>query len=202
MSISDLIVVMKSGVVQQTGKPQEVYDDPVNLFVAKFLGTPPINVFEGQIRDHRLYIGEDVVLHIQDAADQEVLVGIRPEGFMLKQDGAFCCKLSGVEVMGRDISVVCTHEKAFGPTVRAIVSAESEAALEHSMSGEQPMSGETSRGTEQPKGIERSQGIEQPKGAAKPGTGGLVRFALKPRKVFLFNKETEERIYFKAKEQG
>ena len=47
MSISDMIVVMKLGVVQQTGKPQEVYDDPTNLFVAKFLGTPPINVFNG-----------------------------------------------------------------------------------------------------------------------------------------------------------
>ena len=48
MSISDMIVVMKLGVVQQIGKPQEVYDDPTNLFVAKFLGTPPINVFDGQ----------------------------------------------------------------------------------------------------------------------------------------------------------
>ena len=43
MSISDMIVVMKLGVVQQIGAPQEVYDNPVNLFVAKFLGTPPIN---------------------------------------------------------------------------------------------------------------------------------------------------------------
>ena len=50
MSISDLIVVMRSGVVQQIGKPQQVYDHPVNLFVAQFLGTPPINVFEGRCR--------------------------------------------------------------------------------------------------------------------------------------------------------
>lgn len=50
MSISDFIVVMKKGVVQQIGKPQDVYDDPDNLFVAKFLGTPPINVFEGTVR--------------------------------------------------------------------------------------------------------------------------------------------------------
>lgn len=41
MSISDMIVVMKAGILQQIGKPQEVYDSPVNLFVAKFLGTPP-----------------------------------------------------------------------------------------------------------------------------------------------------------------
>ena len=54
MSISDLIIVMKDGVVNQIGKPQEVYDDPVNLFVAQFLGTPAINVLEGEIRDEKL----------------------------------------------------------------------------------------------------------------------------------------------------
>ena len=58
MSISDLIVVMREGVVQQIGKPQDVYDEPVNLFVAKFLGTPPINVFEGEIKGGKLFIGE------------------------------------------------------------------------------------------------------------------------------------------------
>ena len=62
MSISDMIVVMKSGVVQQIGKPQDVYDSPVNLFVARFLGTPPINVFEGEIRGQKLYIGENAIL--------------------------------------------------------------------------------------------------------------------------------------------
>ena len=59
MSISDLIVVMKAGVIQQIGKPQEVYDDPANLFVAKFLGTPPINVFEGRIAGGKLFLGDD-----------------------------------------------------------------------------------------------------------------------------------------------
>ena len=49
MSISDVIVVMKDGVLQQTGKPQEVYNDPDNLFVARFLGTPPIR---GQVPRH------------------------------------------------------------------------------------------------------------------------------------------------------
>ena len=66
MSISDMIVVMKDGVVQQIGKPQDVYDSPVNLFVAKFLGTPPINVFEGQIRGGSLYIGENAVLRSEE----------------------------------------------------------------------------------------------------------------------------------------
>ena len=62
MSISDMIVVMKLGIIQQIGKPQDVYDSPVNLFVARFLGTPPINVFEGEVKNGSLFInGEDVL---------------------------------------------------------------------------------------------------------------------------------------------
>ena len=156
MSISDMIVVMKDGVIQQIGKPQEVYDDPVNLFVAKFLGTPPINVFHGLVRGGKLYVGEDAVFSIKSVPDQEVWIGIRPEGFVLQEEGALCCGLSGVEVMGRDISVVSAHPASDTASVRAIISAENKVDL----------------------------------------ASQEVRFALKPGKVFLFHKETEERIHF------
>ena len=56
MSISDIIVVMKLGEIQQIGEPQYVYDEPANLFVAKFLGNPAINTFEGEIKDGKLYV--------------------------------------------------------------------------------------------------------------------------------------------------
>ena len=124
MSISDLIVVMKDGVVQQIGKPQAVYDSPVNLFVAKFLGTPPINVFDGEVKDGHLYIGEEAVLDVPGVADQSVTAAIRPEGFTLSETGALSCDLSRVEVMGRDISVVSTHPKSQNVTIRSIISAE------------------------------------------------------------------------------
>ena len=129
MSISDMIVVMKDGAVQQIGRPQEVYDNPSNLFVAKFLGTPPINVFEGQVRDGRLYLGPDAVLPVRGAVQGAVCAGIRPEGFLLRKDGAFCCDLNGVEVMGRDISVVFAHKASLNPTIRAIVGAENLAEI-------------------------------------------------------------------------
>ena len=96
MSISDMIVVMKLGVVQQVGKPQDIYDDPTNLFVAKFLGTPPINVFSGRIESGKLYIGEDVVLDVKGVNDRAVTVAIRPEGFELDENGAFVCEMSNV----------------------------------------------------------------------------------------------------------
>ena len=159
MSISDMIVVMKLGVVQQIGKPQDVYDDPTNLFVAKFLGTPPINVFNGEVKEEKLYIGGAAVLDVKGVADQLVHVGIRPEGFIPDANGAFECNLSNIEVMGRDVSIVSTHEDSQNPVIRSIVDADNK--------------------------------IEE--GAT------TVRFSLKPHKVFLFNKDSEERVYFEVK---
>ena len=159
MSISDIIVVMKLGVVQQIGEPQSVYDDPTNLFVAKFLGTPPINVLEGKVQDGKVYIGDEAVLSVSGVEDQEVFIGIRPEGFEPAADGAFTCKLNNVEVMGRDSSVVATHPNSANPVVRAIINSD----------------------------IKVDTSAES------------VRFNIKPHKLFLFNKETEARIYFEVK---
>ena len=124
MSISDLIIVMKAGVVNQIGKPQEVYDLPANLFVAQFLGTPAINTLEGEIRGGKLYIGSEAVLDMTGKRDGPVWVGIRPEGFVLDENGPFTCHLERVEVMGRDVSMVCTHEKMTGRNLRAIIPSE------------------------------------------------------------------------------
>ena len=124
MSISDMIVVMKLGVLQQIGKPQDVYDDPANLFVAKFLGTPPINVFSGEVKGGKLYVGGAAVLDVAGVADQAVTVGIRPEGFVPCEDGALACEVSNIEVMGRDVSVVSRHAASLNPVVRSIVDAD------------------------------------------------------------------------------
>ena len=167
MSISDLIIVMKDGVVQQIGKPQEVYDSPANLFVAKFLGTPPINVFDGRIRDGRLWIGGDAVLDLKGVMDQEVYVGIRPEGFVLNDKGALGCTLRGVEVMGRDISVVSVNDAAAGPAVRSIVGAEDRLTQE----------------------------------ARHKPEGSPIRFDVLPRKVFLFDRRTEEKIDYEVRQR-
>ena len=132
MSISDCIVVMKDGLVQQTGRPQQVYDDPCNLFVAKFLGTPQINVFHGLCKNGGIYLNDQRIICAKDLSDQELYIGIRPEGFILQEDGPLSCKLSGVEVMGRDISVVSTHPACEAPAIRSIISAESKVDLSSS----------------------------------------------------------------------
>ena len=157
MSISDLIVVMKLGIVQQIGKPQLIYDDPINLFVAKFLGTPPINVFEGEIREGKLFIGDAAVLEVgDDVEDRSVFVGVRPEGFIPDENGALVCNLSNVEVMGRDVSVVSTHPNMASVTIRSIIDADYK--------------------------VDKSS--------------ETISYSLKPHKVFVFDRETEERIYF------
>ena len=123
MSISDMIVVMKDGIVQQIGQPQDVYDSPVNLFVATFLGTPPINVFDGEVKGGKLYIGSAAVCDTPGVSDQKVSVGIRPEGFVLDDKGPFEVRLTRVEVMGRDTSVVSTHPASRNAMIRAIIPA-------------------------------------------------------------------------------
>ena len=126
MSISDMIVVMKDGVMQQMGAPQEVYDRPVNLFVAKFLGTPAVSTFDGVVKDEKLYIGGDAVLSVPGARDQEVSVAVRPEGFVPDPEGALHCGLDRIEVMGRDTSVLATNPHCLNELqkLRAIVSTE------------------------------------------------------------------------------
>ena len=120
MSISDEIVVMKFGLEQQTDAPQKVYDDPKNLFVAKFLGTPPINVFSGYVHDGGLYIGED---RIGDTVleNQEVIIGIRPEGFEVSEEGTFNIHINQIEHIGRDMSVIATNPLSEKDTFRFII---------------------------------------------------------------------------------
>ena len=127
MSISDRIVVMKDGLLQQAGAPQQVYDDPCNLFVAQFLGTPPINTFAGRVESGKLYIGREAVL-TTDAPDGPVTVGIRPEGFV--PGGNFTCPTERIEVMGRDTSVVCRNEAFTGENFRIIIDSDETAALD------------------------------------------------------------------------
>ncbi len=120
MSICDIMVVMKLGVVQQIGEPQRIYDDPNNLFVANFLGTPPINIFKGKIENGKVYIGDEAVIKTK-LADQNVYVGIRPEGFIYDEKGVLTLNVDHVEVMGRDKTVVSQHPSSTKPTVRSIL---------------------------------------------------------------------------------
>lgn len=126
MSICDQIVVMKLGVQQQIGAPQEVYNDPHNLFVANFLGTPPINVFKGEMKEDGVYIGADKVLdNTKNYPVGPVYVGIRPEGFLFgTDDRRFGMHVDSVTVMGRDILLNGSHPNCVKPVIKAELSSD------------------------------------------------------------------------------
>ena len=155
MSISDEIVVMKLGVKQQRAHPQEVYNNPCNKFVANFLGTPPINFFEGEIKGGKAIInGEEIVdVSAKKLKDQKVTIGIRPEGFEVNSKGTFHINVTSVETLGRDISIIGVHPNSERPTVKCIIDADTN---------------------------------------VKPGT---IALNVKPHKCFIFDKDTEERIF-------
>jgi multiple sugar transport system ATP-binding protein len=117
MSISDNIVVMKLGVEQQLGLPQEVYNEPGNKFVANFLGTPPINFYNGEIKNNKIYIGDEMVREITEKKlpDQEVTVGIRPEGIVVDPKGSLSLHVDRIMTMGRDIMLVASNPKEQRP---------------------------------------------------------------------------------------
>lgn len=123
MSISDEIVLMELGIKQQVGAPQDVYDKPSNLFVAKFLGTPPINLFDGRIEDGKIMLGDANIGQLK-AKDQEVIVGIRPEGFTITERSSFQVEVDMVETIGRDTTLIIENPTKDNETFRAIVDAE------------------------------------------------------------------------------
>ncbi len=123
MSICDDIVVMKNGVAMQENHPQEIYKDPDCLFVAKFLGNPPINVFKGEIKNHQVIVNGEVILENEKLADNpEVFAAIRPEGFLCDgNEGVLTLDVDSILTMGRDISLVCSNPAFVGEKIKIIV---------------------------------------------------------------------------------
>ena len=103
MSITDEIILMKKGVVQQQCDPQRMYLDPANQFVASFLGSPPIDYFHFPVRDGRLWITESYSLPMDIRHDGGILTGIRPEAWGRGDD--LRVQIQTVEHRGKEILV-------------------------------------------------------------------------------------------------
>lgn len=202
MSISDEIVVLDEGVTQQVGKPQYVYDKPNNLFVAKFLGTPPINIFDGHIEDGKIMIG-DAYIGKTDAEDQEVTIGIRPEGFKIVERSSFQVEVEFVETIGRDTTLIIRHpnvevQESFEDPEDEEIPEEEQSAFAQEVAEEL---GEEADDTKM-EGIDiPQQSVQQAKTfraivdsdyGVEPGD--TVKFTVKPHKMHIFNKETGELV--------
>ena len=113
LSISDRIVLMNEGIVQQFDVPQNLYLEPSNLFVAKFMGNPIINIFEMEKEGNALKAKDftiDLSLLNKDRFKGELneskyFVGIRPEYFELSENPLFKAKVESIELIGKDCIV-------------------------------------------------------------------------------------------------
>ena len=110
LSISDRIVLMNQGIVQQFDKPQNLYLEPANLFVAKFMGNPIINIYEMN-KEGNVLVGDDFSIDLSLLTEERVreefnlnkyVVGIRPEYFILSKNPLFNAKVETAELIGKD----------------------------------------------------------------------------------------------------
>ena len=114
MTLGQRIVVLDKGVIQQIDTPMRIYERPVNLFVAGFLGNPAMNFFRGRLRDGVLE-GDGVQLPLpalKTPAEQEIVVGVRPEDLHVVADGAPSGSLTGtvelIESVGSEAFIHAT----------------------------------------------------------------------------------------------
>lgn len=157
MSISDKIVVMKLGEMQQIDSPQNVYNNPANLFVAQFLGTPPINVFKGRVEGKKVFIGKDCIYEAKkEIGNKDVFVAIRPEGFAIGKktdENILHADAEMIQILGRDISIVAHNENCTKDSFKIIISSDDQTDAKK------------------------------------------LSLKVKPNKMFVFDGETETRIY-------
>lgn len=133
MTLGDRIVIMKDGVVQQIGTPQEVFDHPVNIFVAGFIGMPQMNFFDAELIENaekyqvevdgvRVELSEEKEKNLaaKGVKSQKVTLGIRPEHISLSEPGAQAVtgKIDVAEMMG---SAIHLHVTAAGKDTIIIV---------------------------------------------------------------------------------
>ena len=130
MTLGDRIVIMKDGFIQQIGTPQEVFDQPANLFVAGFIGSPQMNFFDGHLSKKdgkfQIQVGEAAIvlndeaqqrLNDRKVGDQAVIVGIRPEHISFATElgsHTIASKVDVSEMMGSEVYL---HVTAVGKDV-------------------------------------------------------------------------------------
>ena len=132
MTLGDRIVIMKDGFIQQIGTPQEVFNHPYNLFVATFIGTPQMNLFENAelVKENGKYAvklegltvelseAKQAALAKNNVAPQPVVLGVRPEHIELSSTG-IDAKVDVSEMMGSSVHL---HVTAMGRDVVLVVS--------------------------------------------------------------------------------
>lgn len=164
MTMADKIVIMKDGFIKQIGTPKEVYNNPNNMFVAGFIGSPSMNFFKGTIKGNKfVFIGdEQLSVTLKNAPkhyiNKEVILGVRPESAYIKGD------LTNKKLTDYSIKITCTLVEMLG----------NEQLVYGDISGQSFYS-------------KISSDIDVK-------VGGTYEFAFDVDKMYLFDIDTEERI--------
>ena len=164
MTMADKIVIMKDGFIKQIGTPKEVYNNPNNMFVAGFIGSPSMNFFKGTIKGNKfVFIGdEQLSVTLKNAPkhyiNKEVILGVRPESAYIKGD------LTNKKLTDYSIKITCTLVEMLG----------NEQLIYGDISGQSFYS-------------KISSDIDVK-------VGGTYEFAFDVDKMYLFDIDTEERI--------
>ena len=169
ITLGERIAVLSDGVLQQLGPPQEVYDHPANVFVAGFIGSPPMNLMHGRAAHGSVSIG-DVELDGVRAPDGDVVVGIRPEGLRPVGDDdrgpVVEVAVEVVEPLGDEVLV---HGSIGAGAVDSVTDAADVALLSD------------------PGGGDRAPVVLRLPPEERPAAGSRLRVAIAPEKVRLFD---------------
>jgi inositol-phosphate transport system ATP-binding protein len=176
MTLGDRIVVMSAGEVQQIGKPRDVYRHPTNLFVAGFIGSPPMNLMRGRAEGGRIVAG-DLSFERAGVPDGEVAVGFRPEALTLAADDlpSLDFDVDVVEPLGDEIVV---HGSTPGTVVES--GAEEERQLPLAVEGS------------------RAPMVARFSPEHEPETGDRLRLGIAPGHIYLFDLQTRRTIELPA----
>ena len=188
MTMGDRVAVLRAGVLQQCDKPQALYDNPNNLFVAAFIGSPAMNLFEAQITDgatavvigsQRIELSD--VVHTQrpgvrSYANKRVVLGIRPEDLPMASGSESSTLVGDVELVEALGSDVLIH---FAIDAKRI---EVEGAMEDEESTLAPVM------------LQRAQGVARIEPRSTVVNGDRVRLSVNPIRLHFFDPETGEAI--------
>ncbi|MDV3198076.1 MAG: ABC transporter ATP-binding protein [Vigna little leaf phytoplasma] len=129
MSISDQIYVMNKGCIQQKDIPQNIYNNPMNLFVSSFIGSPQISVFNGKIIKGKVQIGSRVIFTNDKWKDieKEVYIAIRPENYIFTpKEGVLEVEGIAVENIGREIFLLAKHFDSIHNNFKILITSENQ----------------------------------------------------------------------------
>ena len=114
MTLADRVVVMNNGIIQQIGTPKQIYDKPINIFVASFIGNPPMNLINGKIKDGQ-FLSENINIKNFSNKNGKYILGFRAEDATISKSSKGNIKgpIFSVELLGDAIMVTLKIDESF-----------------------------------------------------------------------------------------